>query len=270
MRIHVLLPVAGALALTSTAVRASGDDRADALINEVVKKSASVRSLTATLTMTQQEGGSSQSSTGPAKLLKPNKGLIALKGNAVTTTIASDGKTVINLMSGNRYIKMPAVPKGGNIMVGWAFPVSMFFDLKAGLASLGDGPIAYGGTETVNGIPYDVLVKTDDNSTVKLFVNPDKVVTRATIEIKQEKQVYTLGAELTNLKLNAPVTAADIAFTVPKTASLYKPPDYNSKLIPVGKLAEKFDLVALKGDHITLDDAARGKKAVLVNFWFYG
>ena len=66
---------------------------------------------------------------------------------------------------------------------------------------------------------------------------------------------------------------ASFAYVPPPGAILYTPPtldDYNKKLLPVGSMAPRFALSAPTGGKTTLADALKGKKAVLVNFWFYG
>ena len=47
-------------------------------------------------------------------------------------------------------------------------------------------------------------------------------------------------------------------------------PSFDEKLIPVGKDAPDFQLPQPGGNRIALSDVRKEKKAVLVNFWFYG
>ena len=67
--------------------------------------------------------------------------------------------------------------------------------------------------------------------------------------------------------------AAVFAYVPPKEATLYAPPSldaYNKKLLAVGSVAPKFALSAPTGGRVELAEALKGKKAVLVNSWFYG
>ena len=102
------------------------------------------------------------------------------------------------------------------------------------------------------------------------FDKKSDLVIGSEISMDMGGEKMSMVAEMINIVPNAKLSAADMRYRLPRTAKKFVQPDYNAKLLPVGKLAEKFDLVSLKGDHITLDSAAQNKKAVLVNFWFYG
>jgi outer membrane lipoprotein-sorting protein len=267
----VLLGWAGsARAQPDSQAKKPTDERAAQLVREITAKAASFRTLSGNLRMVNQFGKTKMSSTGTVRLKKPNLALIVMKEKVFGDTVSSDGKTVTNLMGGEQYMKMPADPTGSNINMGWAYPVTMFFSPTEILKHMSSAGLTYGGTETVGGVTYDRLISKDDMSTTTLYVRPDRLVTRVRIDVKQESQSLAVSAELTDVKVNGPIRAADLAFRLPKTAKLYKQPDFDAKLLRVGAMAEKFDLVALQGDNITLDRVAKGKKAVLVNFWFYG
>ena len=72
-------------------------------------------------------------------------------------------------------------------------------------------------------------------------------------------------SKLTNLKFDVPKTAADFKYTGP--AAQEDP--LEAALLPVGKDAPDFNLPTATGDKLGLSDARKGKKATLVNFWFY-
>ncbi|MBL8066513.1 MAG: hypothetical protein JNM34_11760 [Chthonomonadaceae bacterium] len=46
--------------------------------------------------------------------------------------------------------------------------------------------------------------------------------------------------------------------------------EYKAKLIPIGKPLPGFTLKLAKGGSLSLSQAIKGRKATLVNFWFYG
>ena len=46
--------------------------------------------------------------------------------------------------------------------------------------------------------------------------------------------------------------------------------DMDAKLVKVGKPAPLFSIPGPKGGTVDLAQTLRGKKAILVNFWFYG
>ena len=78
------------------------------------------------------------------------------------------------------------------------------------------------------------------------------------------------ASEIAQLKLNADLADTDFAYTLPPNAKEMQMPDYDAKLVPVGKQVPVFDLLKPNGGKVTLTSALKGKKAVLVNFWFYG
>jgi hypothetical protein len=57
--------------------------------------------------------------------------------------------------------------------------------------------------------------------------------------------------------------------TTALTVRAYQYPQFEAKLLPAGKVAPDFNLPMPRGGQLSLTDARRGKKAVLVNFWFY-
>ena len=56
----------------------------------------------------------------------------------------------------------------------------------------------------------------------------------------------------------------------PKQAVRYDLSDPDGKLIPVGEKAFRFKVPTPDRKRLTLDEILKDKKAVLVNFWFYG
>jgi hypothetical protein len=70
---------------------------------------------------------------------------------------------------------------------------------------------------------------------------------------------------MSNVKFDVPKTAADFKYTGP--AAQEDPAE--AALLPVGKDAPDFNLPTLNGDKLSLSNVCKGKKAVLVNFWFY-
>lgn len=57
-------------------------------------------------------------------------------------------------------------------------------------------------------------------------------------------------------------------------ATLIAPQDpmaeYMKKMVPVGKPLPDFNLKLASSGSLTLKNAIKGKKATIVNFWFYG
>ena len=107
----------------------------------------------------------------------------------------------------------------------------------------------------------------------KLYIAPSKLVTRMDMRITQGGQTVDYDAVLKNVKVDVTLSDATFAYAPPKGATLYKAPtmdDYNNKLLAVNSVAPTFALSTPTGGKLTLEDALKNKKAVLVNFWFYG
>src|SRR5579884_413264 len=140
-----------------------------------------------------------------------------------------------------------------------AFPVSMFFNPEfTGLANnLADYKMRVADKETIGGKECQVIEATAEkpiSHTIKLYVSPAKLVTRSTIDLKQGQDTIKLTADLSNVQVDQPL----------------KQEDMEASLVAVGKEAPKFSLPTPTGGHVALTDALKDKKAVLVNFWFYG
>ncbi len=275
----------GAVALALLGTRpACADEKADALLKEVETTTRAVKTLTADLSMSERfktPDGSDQNIKMAAtlKLRKPNLARVDFTEGPFAKTIASDGKNVFTLAPGNRYQMTKADAQGKNIDALWAAPVSMFFSGQFSLMGAAVKPeTTYAGKQTLEGVEYDVVQLSAAKPfayTGKLYIAPSKLATRLELETTPQKggQVMKLNAALTNVKLNVPLTEAAFAYVPPKGATLFTPPsldEYNKKLLAVGSVAPKFTLSAPSGGRVELAEALKGKKALLVNFWFYG
>jgi len=224
--------------------------------------------------MTVEVNGSAQklSVDGSVQLKHPNLALIKL-GAPFSATIASDGKTLYTVSAAG-YNKSPADPEGKNIDAMVAIPVNMFFDSNnLGFTKIADATAQLLQPVTLDGTSYRVISITGTKPftfTMKLFVSPDNVVTRMAAQISSSGQQQHLTAELHNVKLNQPLADTVFAYTPPANVQQAQVPDYEGKLVAVGKEAPNFTIPTPTGGQVSLAEAARGNKAVIVNFWFYG
>ncbi len=107
---------------------------------------------------------------------------------------------------------------------------------------------------------------------MKLYIAPSKLATRMDLNFLDNRTPRRLEAVLKNVKTNVALPDTAFAYALPKDATVDTPltlDDHNKKLLPVGSVAPRFALSAPTGGKTTLADALKGKKAVLVNFWFY-
>jgi outer membrane lipoprotein-sorting protein len=251
---------------------ARADEKADALLKEIATATKATKTLTADITMTMTGQGQNMKIQGKVRLKKPNLALIDLS-KPFDQVIASDGKTVWMLMkSANQYTKEDADPQGHNINSA-AIPISLFFDTQHMLGQFPSAKARLLPPATVEGKSFQVIELTGDTPasyTMKLYADANMLITRIALEMTQGAQKSQLTAALNNVQVGQPLADATFAYAPPKTATLYKEPDYAAKLVAVGKDAPNFTIPSPSGGQVALGEALRGKKALIVNFWFYG
>lgn len=80
-------------------------------------------------------------------------------------------------------------------------------------------------------------------------------------------------ARFSNLVLGGEIADSDFVFSPPagyKRQEQPAMPDYDAKLLKVGSKAPDWTLKMPDGKTMTLTQALKGKKALILNFWFYG
>jgi outer membrane lipoprotein-sorting protein len=270
----------GALLIGLCAGGARADDKGNALVKEVVAAGKAVKSLTAEVSFKETYQGKTMDMTGKVRLMKPNFAYVEM-GTPFGQIMASDGKNFYTVMTAqNQYLPtQPASALGPALS--FLAPVGMFFDpgialtpatSKASGASPASSPI-YAGKETVEGKEYDVLQVTQDqpqHTVTKFYVGADKLVLRTQMEMTVNKETITMIIALNNVKKDLPATASDFAYKLPKGAVVFKQPNYDEKLVAVGKDAPTFSIPTLKGTELTIYEATKTKKVLMLNFWFYG
>jgi outer membrane lipoprotein-sorting protein len=250
------------------------DARADALLKAVTATTRATQTLRADLSVSQSSLGVTQKLAGTLRLKKPNLARIVLT-EPDNATIASDGKTLWILMTAdNQYRKMDVDAKGNDLDFIGSVLISQFFDPQS-LGSFGRLSYArsqYVGQETVGKQTFQVVELTSQKPVaykIKLYISAQKRVLRLVADYTQDREAHHLVASLANVKTDTPLPTASFAYTPPKSAQFVADTDQSS-LLAVGTQAPKFSLPTPTGSTITLAELLKGKKAVLVNFWFYG
>jgi hypothetical protein len=91
------------------------------------------------------------------------------------------------------------------------------------------------------------------------------------VEFSIQSQTYTMV--YTDLKLDVGLTPKDFEWTPPAgwtVAPAQTEPDFTANLLKLGSDAPAFSVDAPGGGKTSLGAAMKGKKATLINFWFYG
>jgi outer membrane lipoprotein-sorting protein len=263
------------LILTSTTARA--DAKTEAILKEVLAAYKAANTMTAELQFVQKQGGKVlMKETGTLKMMKPNLLLLQM-GGKIGQTIASDGTTTwLYMQQQNQYMKQKVHPQGKGI-----FPLSLvevFFQPTFESLTLMGGNMKPSstrdlGNRTVEGKTFRVLELSGGEipGTLHYFIGPDNLIYQMRVTMKSGNDTMVTEISLLNLKVGADLTASHFAFKLPEGATEFNPnTPTEASLLPVGKEAPNFTLPTPTGGQITLTNVLKEKKAVLVNFWFYG
>lgn len=267
------------LSLLPSTVRA--DKRGEALLREVTQATKKVKSLTATMKGSYRFGGETRTMTGKVSMQRPNLAHIEINAQPTKQLVVSNGKDLyIVLAAQKQYIKQKAMPGGDNIQGG--IISGMFFnpDIKAMLMNFTRGSTVspnLKGTEVRNGVKYQVVEMASNDASktrVRVYVGPKKLLEGIVLEQSFQGQNVKMEEFLTNVKVNTKLASKLFAYKPPAGYKPYEtpaPPSYDAKLLAVGAEAPAFELT--KPDDkskVSLAKMLEGRKAVLVNFWFYG
>jgi hypothetical protein len=271
------------LALLAPIGAAQADSKVEALFAKARQVVTSARTLSAEGAWNSTMGGETGGMVLLLRLMKPNLSWITLNG--------SDGKPAsLDICDGNDFVDVSIAQKeydrtpiaasyGGPGLVRNLPPLRAFHHP----AFLTAGPEhRYAGTKEANGKTYQVVEiegKTLPEGYVgcvskRYFFGPDGLLDGAEFEIKEPRRSSTSIFWLKNVKLNVPMTAAQFAYTPPPDFKyLGREPEAErargvAALLKVGARAPDFRLPTPDGSELSLTAARKGKKAVLINFWF--
>ncbi len=261
-----------------TAVRSRAglvmEPAAKALLQEVAAAYRRARALSGEIVVREKMGLQDQTVSGKFRALRPNY-LYLEEGSPPMQILASDGKTLYTVAAG-RYTKRAAPPDGRNLC---PFPPLDAFFGPAGLTTLFGGPEAAGEVRldpdvTVGGATYRVVhVKTTRPRTEELrfYIGPDRMVHRIRQQSTAGKDTMSVQIDMRGLQVDPPLHPQAFAYQPPAELKLYDASkSMEDNLVPVGSPSPEFSIRSPAGGAVSLAGARRGRKAVLVNFWFYG
>ncbi|HXG24256.1 MAG TPA: DUF2092 domain-containing protein [Chthonomonadales bacterium] len=254
---------------------AGADAKADAVLKEVLAAYKAAKTMTSDVQYVQKQGEKVlMKESGTLKVMKPNLLLLQM-GGKIGQTIASDGASMwIYMQQQNQYMKRGADPQGKGI-----FPlplVQVFFQPTAeSLTLMGEMKSVSTrvlGNRTIDGKIYRVLELSGAGpGTLRYFVGPDNLIHHMTVTMTSGSNTMVTEFSLPNLKVGVDLTASAFAFKPPEGATEFNPnASMEAGLPPIGKEAPDFTLPTPTGGRVSLSEALKGKKALLVNFWFYG
>lgn len=274
--------VVAAITLTACMGQAPlrADQKAESILRETKIAFKNAQTLSASYRSFMKQNGQTANSSGTLQLKKPGMGALRFSGPD-KIIIAANGKTVYQTFPGNQYVKMSEAQGGLQSFAAKGLPIALFFGvMKSAIVdlSLPNLQSTYVGAKTIDGVKCDVVQivgKTPFNYVLKLFIRSDnRLMSRTEINAESNGTKLFQSQDFLNYKLNAPIANGSFAMSLPKGATLYTPPtqqeDPSDFLLPVGKTAPAFSLPNPAGGNVSLSESLRGKKAILVNFWFYG
>lgn len=277
------LLVGGLAGLASfSALAAQADEKGEKILKEAFRTLNQARSMTADLaTERKTTGQPALTGKGTISLKKPNLlyVLISHQDGARTQKISyiTDGKYYFNYAQGaTMYMREPVPGSPSQFNGEWEGEVDSFFGGEKNAAKL-NADLA--GTETLDDTPCNLIrVKQPGDTRVLTYAigQTDHLIHQTSWTIKlDEKTTMTQTNRLRNIRLNSSVTSSLFAFTPPKGVKLYDPQEelrqMEAKLVPVGEEAPAFEVTRPQDkNRFSLASTLNGRKAVLVNFWFYG
>jgi peroxiredoxin/outer membrane lipoprotein-sorting protein len=109
-------------------------------------------------------------------------------------------------------------------------------------------------------------IKGAQTVTFRTFIDPE---TYLPVGAEQDFMGNVDTTVYKNIKVNIGLKPADFDWTPPKgVVDVATKPKTPAKFLEIGQVAPNFNVTLADGRKVTLDEALKGKKALLVNFWF--
>jgi peroxiredoxin/outer membrane lipoprotein-sorting protein len=261
-----------AFAYLST-VPTRGDEQADTILEKAAAKARATQTLSAEIEMSWQTPGQPlKRSIGSVKLMKPNYARINLRGDFPLHVLASDGTTVYAMPDASTYKEALADERGANIdEPWWGLPFRYFFTQSANpFGPLPDtaAKATYIGEEVSQGEKLRVVEVSAEKPMVyrtRLYFNQQYILLRTIVKFGGPDGAF-FEAAMSNLTTGPPLTLAEFHFVPPITATLKESAE--AKMLAIGEKGPEFSLRTFDDRTISLSTVQRGKKAILINFWY--
>jgi peroxiredoxin/outer membrane lipoprotein-sorting protein len=246
------------------------------LLQAMTASSRAQQSLTADIVLTWRTHGVEHRSNGTVRLMKPNYALITLAGDYPQRLLISDGKSRFTVAGEPTYTVTSVDPTGGKIeSPWWGIPFRFFFTQSLNPFAANPGTkeeIENLERQTAaDGTVFLVLSARGDSVMgtyfAKYFFNEKShVLQKSSIQFGQGEGAALFDAVLSNIRVNVPLSAKDFRFTPKPSQHVASLAD---SLLQLGNVAPGFTLHSSNNGQVRLSAQMRGKKATLINFWFY-
>lgn len=262
-----------ALLTMSAPFRLGAQDSTQDFVQKVTQAERSEHSLGADLELTWKTSAGLKRSTGTVRLMKPNYALITLTGDYPLHVLISDGTVRYLAPDDKGYSQESMDPRGEKIDTPWwGFPYRFFFTQSLNPFSAAADPTEHLDTvrsQSIDGQHFRVLEVHGTGPMgqyrAEFFFGKD-VLERTTVQFGAATKTVVFEARLRHIRLNAPYTIRSFRF-VP--AAGQKQTSISGGMLSIGDKAPDFTLPAPEGKQLRLSIERQGKKATLVNFWYY-
>lgn len=239
-------------------------------LDEAAAASRMNSSLSADILLTWRTGGVSRQSHGTIQLQRPNLARIVLQGDYPEVLLVSDGYTRYFAPTETQY-QSSSMDAGGLAVDSpwWGLPFRYFFTQSANpfgatpdrAAVFQDVPEQQAGLRTVSAQGTGPM----GAYTEKLSFDPNGDLVQSSVQFGEGPNAAVFNAVTTNIRYDY---IAGQTFRFSPSPGQFELVNTDS-MLPLGTKAPSFALPTASGKRVTLDDQRRGRKAVLVNFWYY-
>jgi RNA polymerase sigma factor (sigma-70 family) len=273
----VVMMLAGLAAVTAATRENQGADdaaRVDAILKKARAALDKAHSMSAKLDILESGGGKTNHRIANVALQKPNLGRLTYldaAGGALRTEI-SDGRQLYIVYNPDKIYHRPLTHgHTPEHLLTSVIPVLAGFWSSDPLI-IGPDKIEYGGTETIDDQSYDLIRYSykDSTSTGKVYFSATTGLLSGWIQSSGGKNPVIARQWLTDIQFDPAIEPITFTFD-PNFLGLKefeRSKEFDKALVQVGQATPEFSLARAGGGKLSSADARKGKKAVLVNFWF--
>lgn len=257
----------------SVTLSCEAQESAQIFVQKMSQAAHNQRTLNADIQFIWKTSTGTKAASGTIRLMKPNYALIKLTGDYPLRVLASDGTTRYLAPDDKSYTQEPIDPHGEKIDTPWwGFPFRFFFGQSLNPFATVTNATEQLDTvlsESVDGRQFRVLQAHGNGPMGEYkaqFYFFGDVLERTIVQFSSGTKSGVFEAKLSNVHVNVTYSARSFHF-VPVAGQ--EPASISSGMLAIGEKAPDFTLPTPEGKPLTLSTQLQGKKATLVNFWYY-
>jgi len=262
-----------ALLTISVPIQSVAQESTQDFVQRVTQAARLQHTLSADIVLTWKTSAGTKTSTGTVRLMKPNYAFVKLAGDYPLHVLVSDGTVRYLVPDDKSYTQESIDPRGEKIDTPWwGFPYRFFFTQSLNPFGASVDPSEHLDSvsgESVDGQQFRVLLVHGTGPMgeygARFFFDKD-VLARSIVQFGAGTKAGVFEAKLSNIRVNAPSSAAYFHF-VP--AAGQKSTSITAGMLSIGEKAPDFTLPTPEGERLALSTQRRGKKATLINFWYF-